>query len=125
MSEIVTGHVNGFGLPGSQVFWRSEFERVFLRGSGTSRATPRQPGTAAPEGLAAADPGPSTGPAVPPPPTPRRDYLRRLHARTVAVWLKRTRERGELLRLGHRELRDIGLTRAEVAGAVAKPFWQA
>ena len=51
-------------------------------------------------------------------------------ARKLAVWYRRARTRndlGHLLRLGfvgHRELRDMGVSRAEVAYEADKPFWQ-
>jgi uncharacterized protein YjiS (DUF1127 family) len=123
MSGIATSYGSGSGLPGARVFWRTEFERIFLRGSGAARAAPQQPAAAAPEGQDPAGPGRPTGVATPPP-THRRDHLRRLHARTVSTWLRRGRERRELLQLGDRELRDIGVTGVDVAGAAAKPFWR-
>ncbi|MGB3147118.1 MAG: DUF1127 domain-containing protein [Paracoccaceae bacterium] len=36
----------------------------------------------------------------------------------------RQRSRYRLAQLGDRELRDIGLTRAEAAYAASRPFWQ-
>jgi uncharacterized protein YjiS (DUF1127 family) len=42
----------------------------------------------------------------------------------VGLWRKRVRERHELVRLDARELRDIGITPADVAGEIAKPFWR-
>jgi len=40
-------------------------------------------------------------------------------------WDARMRERTELEQLGERELRDIGLSRADVYRLLAKPFWRA
>jgi uncharacterized protein YjiS (DUF1127 family) len=45
--------------------------------------------------------------------------------RRVVQWRRRQRELGELARLGERELRDIGVTPAEVAAELRKPFWRA
>jgi uncharacterized protein YjiS (DUF1127 family) len=42
----------------------------------------------------------------------------------VRVWLKRIRERRELAVLSERELRDIGVTPAEVFWETEKPFWR-
>jgi uncharacterized protein YjiS (DUF1127 family) len=62
--------------------------------------------------------------------TPRRDHRQRTTsliarvARALAVWRRRARSRGELARLGERDLRDIGLTPAEAARECAKPFWR-
>jgi uncharacterized protein YjiS (DUF1127 family) len=44
--------------------------------------------------------------------------------RWVVRWRHRQRELGELARLGERELRDIGVTPAEVAAELRKPFWR-
>jgi uncharacterized protein YjiS (DUF1127 family) len=52
-------------------------------------------------------------------------------AQVIATWYARYRTRNELehmLRLGfigHRELRDMGVTRGEVAFEADKPFWRA
>ena len=42
-----------------------------------------------------------------------------------AVWLGRGLSRYELRNLSDRDQRDIGLTRADAHGEVAKPFWRA
>ena len=39
-------------------------------------------------------------------------------------WRRRIRSRAELLRFSDRQLRDIGVTRADVAREHAKPFWR-
>lgn len=44
---------------------------------------------------------------------------------TLALWSQRRLEARELARLDDRELQDIGLTRADVAMALTKPFWRA
>ena len=44
---------------------------------------------------------------------------------TVALWRQRDRERSELARLDWRELKDIGLTSADVHQLLDKPFWRA
>jgi uncharacterized protein YjiS (DUF1127 family) len=51
------------------------------------------------------------------------ELLRRL-GRTLARWWRRSRERGELARFDGRSLRDIGLTPAEAAYEINKPFWR-
>jgi uncharacterized protein YjiS (DUF1127 family) len=43
----------------------------------------------------------------------------------LAEWRRRLRSRGALARLCDRELRDIGLTRSDLARECAKPFWRA
>ena len=47
-----------------------------------------------------------------------------LLGQTVSLWLRRLRERAELARLEERNLRDLGLTRADAAYELAKPFWR-
>ena len=42
-----------------------------------------------------------------------------------AIWLGRGLSRYELRNLSDRDLRDIGLTRADAHGEAAKPFWRA
>jgi uncharacterized protein YjiS (DUF1127 family) len=42
----------------------------------------------------------------------------------LADWRRRLRSRAELLRFCDRQLRDIGVTRADVARERAKPFWR-
>lgn len=47
-------------------------------------------------------------------------------AQHIAVeWHHRARSRAELARMSDCDLRDIGLTRTEVARERAKPFWRA
>jgi uncharacterized protein YjiS (DUF1127 family) len=55
---------------------------------------------------------------------PRRSALWQLGA-SVAQWLRREREAEELARLDWRELKDIGLTQADVQQILSKPFWRA
>ena len=43
---------------------------------------------------------------------------------TILLWLRRRRERRELLRLDDRTLRDIGLTRVDAEFLINKPFWR-
>ena len=45
-------------------------------------------------------------------------------ARAVFRALERSRQRRSLLELSDARLRDIGLTRADVAEEAAKPFWR-
>jgi uncharacterized protein YjiS (DUF1127 family) len=52
---------------------------------------------------------------------------RRLLARTIALlrlWRRRMRESQELEALSDRELRDLGVTRYEVAQEARKAFWR-
>ncbi|MGO8915903.1 MAG: DUF1127 domain-containing protein [Stellaceae bacterium] len=42
----------------------------------------------------------------------------------LADWRRRVRARAELLRFSDRQLRDIGVTRADVEHEYAKPFWR-
>ena len=44
--------------------------------------------------------------------------------RALATWHRRACSRTQLAHLSERELRDIGLTRAEAARECAKPFWR-
>jgi uncharacterized protein YjiS (DUF1127 family) len=53
---------------------------------------------------------------------PRTDLLLRA-SHLVGEWRARARERAQLAGLGHRELRDIGLSPGEAAMEAAKPFW--
>lgn len=57
----------------------------------------------------------------------RRSPFRLVAAAGAAVirWLERSQQRRALQRLDDRMLRDIGLSRADVAGESAKPFWRA
>jgi uncharacterized protein YjiS (DUF1127 family) len=43
----------------------------------------------------------------------------------AAEWHRRARSRAVLAQMSDRDLRDIGITRAEVARESAKPFWRA
>jgi len=43
----------------------------------------------------------------------------------AAEWHRRARGRAVLAQMSDRDLRDIGLTRADVARESAKPFWRA
>ena len=43
---------------------------------------------------------------------------------TVADWRRRHRARAELGRMSDRELRDLGVTRAEAEREAAMPFWR-
>ena len=43
---------------------------------------------------------------------------------TLLVWQERSRQRRALARLDDRMLRDIGISRADVAAECAKPFWR-
>ena len=45
--------------------------------------------------------------------------------RTLLIWQERDRQRHALAQLDARMLKDIGLSRAEVALELRKPFWQA
>jgi len=56
-------------------------------------------------------------------PAPHRSAMRL--ADHVLLWLERGRQRRELATLTERELRDIGLSRLDVARETAKPFWLA
>jgi len=42
----------------------------------------------------------------------------------VGIWRQRLRQRKQLASLDDRLLRDVGLTRADVARETAKPFWR-
>jgi uncharacterized protein YjiS (DUF1127 family) len=55
---------------------------------------------------------------------PRRSALWELGA-GVARWLRARREVEELAQLDWRELKDIGLTAADVQVLIEKPFWRA
>jgi uncharacterized protein YjiS (DUF1127 family) len=46
-------------------------------------------------------------------------------AAVVAGWARRNREAEELAKFDDRELRDIGLTRAEARMMIDEPFWRA
>lgn len=42
----------------------------------------------------------------------------------IAAWQARARQRAELARLDARELKDIGISRAQAEAEAAKPFWK-
>jgi uncharacterized protein YjiS (DUF1127 family) len=42
-----------------------------------------------------------------------------------AVWMERANSRYELRNFGDRDLRDIGLSRADASREATKPFWMA
>ena len=43
---------------------------------------------------------------------------------TVYAWQRRAHERHHLADLDERLLRDMGMSRADVAEEIAKPFWR-
>ena len=43
---------------------------------------------------------------------------------TIRQWRRRARERAELAHWAERDLRDAGLTRAQLQVELAKPFWR-
>ncbi len=45
--------------------------------------------------------------------------------RTLLTWQERDRQRRALAQLDARMLKDVGLSRVEVAMELRKPFWQA
>jgi uncharacterized protein YjiS (DUF1127 family) len=54
---------------------------------------------------------------------PRGVALARLDA-VIRQWRDRAREREALAQMSDRELRDIGLSRTDILGELAKPFWR-
>ena len=42
----------------------------------------------------------------------------------LAAWVERTRQRNALAGLDDQQLRDIGITRVDVARECDKPFWR-
>ena len=44
--------------------------------------------------------------------------------RLLLAWQERARQRRHLSGLGDQALKDIGLSRADVAGESSKPFWR-
>jgi uncharacterized protein YjiS (DUF1127 family) len=59
--------------------------------------------------------------------TRRRFGIAPLAAQSVAtlrLWRRRMREREALARWDDRDLRDAGITRAEILNEIAKPFWR-
>jgi uncharacterized protein YjiS (DUF1127 family) len=59
--------------------------------------------------------------AADPQPAPRRLVI--LYG-AVREWWRRSRSRETLAQLSDRELRDVGLTRADVVRECGKPFWR-
>ena len=57
-------------------------------------------------------------------PHPRVRNLLLAMARRVWTWQERARERAHLESLDVHLLRDMGLTRADVAAEVGKPLWR-
>ena len=51
--------------------------------------------------------------------------LRWLAATVLRAWPERIRQRGRLTELTDAQLRDVGLTRADVRRETEKPFWRA
>lgn len=51
------------------------------------------------------------------------DLLRRF-ATATSCWLRQRRERRQLVSLSDHTLRDLGLTRSDVEGIYAQPFWR-
>jgi len=48
----------------------------------------------------------------------------RASAALVEGWLQRSRQRRALAELDDRQLRDIGVTRAQALAEAARPFWR-
>ena len=44
---------------------------------------------------------------------------------TLHLWRQRYRDRLELARLTERDLRDVGVSRSDIAHELEKPFWRA
>ena len=53
----------------------------------------------------------------------RTDWLHRTLEQILA-WQERARQRHQLRALGEVMLKDLGLSRADVAAELAKPFWR-
>ena len=51
---------------------------------------------------------------------PSRHFLPGL----LKLWYQRAHQRQQLAQLSDRELRDIGVSRAEAAAEAGKPFWE-
>ncbi len=51
--------------------------------------------------------------------------LRHLAKRLLSTWPERLRQRDRLAELTDAQLRDVGLTRADVRRETEKPFWRA
>jgi uncharacterized protein YjiS (DUF1127 family) len=45
--------------------------------------------------------------------------------RSLDDWRRRARDRRQLARMSHRELRDIGCTPVDAHREINKPFWRA
>lgn len=60
--------------------------------------------------------------AAAPVPVATEGVLRRL-LREIAVWYRRSSQRSLLAELDDQALKDMGLTRYDVAHEVRKPFW--
>jgi uncharacterized protein YjiS (DUF1127 family) len=43
---------------------------------------------------------------------------------TIELWMERARQRRQLARLNDFQLKDIGLSRADVENEVSRPFWR-
>jgi uncharacterized protein YjiS (DUF1127 family) len=43
----------------------------------------------------------------------------------LLTWQHRASERRQLARLSSRDLKDVGLTRGDIASEIDKPFWRA
>ncbi len=71
--------------------------------------------------LAGARGDPQAAPAAPSD-GPRRHWVPRA-LDTLLLWQERSRQRHALAQLSDRMLRDIGISRADVAAECAKPFW--
>jgi uncharacterized protein YjiS (DUF1127 family) len=44
--------------------------------------------------------------------------------KTVKIWIQRSRQRKQLVRLDKHLLDDIGLTEEQVKNEISKPFWK-
>lgn len=42
----------------------------------------------------------------------------------LATWFERSRERRLLAQMGEAQLKDVGITRADIDTEAAKPFWR-
>ncbi len=51
-------------------------------------------------------------------------WLRRTAATLFRIWPERQRQRDRLLELTDAQLRDVGLSRADVRRETGKPFWR-
>jgi uncharacterized protein YjiS (DUF1127 family) len=55
---------------------------------------------------------------------PPRPGLFARTAATLGLWLRLTREQRELALLGERELRDMGVSSADIWHEIRQPFWR-